>query len=162
MPELVFSFVTLSVLLIVGFALFLRHRNQQMAHQERLAALEKGVPIPAGPTSAPWSPRVYLLRGLVWTFVGAALTIALLGAALMTEGRYYEPAEWQARRAREISHDLEIPIDQARAIVSREVAQRTEAHNAPVAIALFGLIPLGVGLAYLVFYRSERATNSPA
>jgi len=111
----------------------------------------------------PWSPRVYLLRGLIWTFAGAALTVALLGAALSDHRHYrWESAELLAGQARKVSDDLQVPIEQARQIVEKDAAERAaQETGAPPAIALFGLIPLGVGIAYLIYYRSEASQNAP-
>src|SRR5215472_10778407 len=88
MPEVILSAVTAAVLCIVALALFFRHRTQQLEHQERMAALEKGTVLPPRQEPKPWSPRVYLLRGLIWTLAGGALTVALLGAAL-SDHRHY-------------------------------------------------------------------------
>jgi Domain of unknown function (DUF6249) len=148
-------------LILVVALLIMRHRNQQMRHQERLAALEKGVPLPPGAAQAPWSPRVYLLRGLIWTFTGAALIIALLVAALTSHRHYPESAEMMALKARNVSQYLQIPMDQARQIVAKDEAERTaEDNGAPAALALFGLIPLGVGLAYIIYYRSDASRGN--
>ena len=76
-----FVSVLFLAVVLVGVMLVLRHRNQQMLHQERMAALEKGTTVPAEPAPAPWSPRVYLLRGLMWSMGGAALIICLFGLA---------------------------------------------------------------------------------
>ena len=144
-----------SALILIMALLFMRHRNQQMRHQERLAALEKGVAIPAA-ASAPWSPRVYLLRGLIWSFTGAALIIALFVASMTSERHYRESAELMAAQARNVSQNLQIPVEQARQIVEKDSAARAaEDTGVPIALALFGLIPLGVGLAYIIFYRSD-------
>ena len=162
-PGVFFSILVFAGMIVVLGVLWTRHRNQEMEHQERLAALEKGTSMPAGPAPAPWSPRVYLLRGLIWTFVGAALTVALLGAAISDKRTYHESADQMAWHARNVAQTLQIPIEQAREIVARDEATRlADYHGAPAAIALFGLIPLAVGLAYLVFYRSEAASASPA
>jgi hypothetical protein len=80
-----------------------------LLHQERMAAIEKGVeppPLPAGflnGDAKPSSPRRYLLKGLIWTFIGLAITGALLCRGDSAE-------------------------------------------------AMFGLIPTGIGLAYLIYY----------
>jgi hypothetical protein len=42
----------------------MRHRNLQMFHQERMVALEKRTAVSLGHALAPFSPRIYLLRGL--------------------------------------------------------------------------------------------------
>src|ERR1039458_2969323 len=60
----------LAALVGVVVVLYLRHGSLQMLHHERMAALEKGVPVPVARTLAPWSPRVYLLRGLIWSASG--------------------------------------------------------------------------------------------
>ena len=148
-------------LILVMALLFLRRRTLQMRHEERLAAMEKGVPLPPDAAPTPWSPRVYLLRGLIWTFTGAALIIALLVAALTTHRRYPESAEMMALKARNVSQYLQIPMDQARQIVAKDEAERAaEDQGMPAAIALFGLIPLGVGLAYIIYYRSDASRRS--
>jgi hypothetical protein len=155
----------LSGLIVVLVVLWMRHHNQQMLHEERLAALEKGVAVvPAGREPAPWSTRVYLLRGLIWSFTGAALTIGLLGASLASQrpGRPDSP-EWLAMRAKSVSLSLQVPIDQAREIVAKDnEAHAKETDGPPAAIALFGLIPLSVGLAYLVFYYSDESRKNLA
>src|ERR1039457_3793811 len=71
-----------AAMVVVVMVLYLRHRNLQMLHQERMAALEKGVPVPIARTLAPWSPRVYLLRGLICSASGLAILICLLGLAV--------------------------------------------------------------------------------
>lgn len=89
-------------------------------HRERLAAIERGVDIPALPESfyQPISrrpPRTgsTLLPGLVWLFVGIALFVAL-------------------------------------GVVAGE------------AVRYFGLIPAGVGLAYLIHYAVEGRKQVPS
>ena len=63
-----------------------------------------------------------------------------------------QSAEFVAMRAREISRYLEIPIDQAGQIAEKDQAER---QGMPPGIALLGVIPLAVGLAYLVFYFTD-------
>jgi hypothetical protein len=80
-------------------------------HKERLAAIERGMEIPALPESfyLPMKPQrrsSYLLPGLVWLFIGIGLFVALGAVA---------------------GHDVQY----------------------------FGLIPIGVGLALLIYYFVE-------
>src|SRR5438046_2153586 len=91
-----------------------RRRFMELQHQQRMAAIEKGIDLP--PMSFDmvdhkqwrgYRPN-YLLRGLVWLLIGATLTIAIY-------------ANEEFRRAK----------------------------------ALFGLIPTGIGLAYLIYYFAE-------
>jgi len=156
MPEIMVLSFTTGLLIIVLALLWLRFRNQQLQHQERMGALEKGVAVlPAG--VPPAGPRVYLLRGLVWSFVGAALTIALLGVGITAQTHPRRlPAEVLAHQAKSVAVDLGIPMDQAREMVNKDEAARVASSEGfPLALALFGLIPLGVGVAYLIFYRNH-------
>ena len=145
------ALVAFLVLALVLAMLYSRYRQKLMLHQERMSALEKGTSIPLGPEPAPWSPRVYLLRGLIWTFSGAALIVCLLGLAWASSRP--QSATLVAMRAREISRSLEIPIDQARQIAEKDGA--AERQGMPLGIALLGVIPLAVGLSYLVFYFTD-------
>ncbi len=163
--------ILLSMLVVVLAILWLRYRNQQMQHQERMAALEKGIQVvPASRPPVPWSPRVYLLRGLIWSLTGAALTGGLLGVAL-TASRPTLPisVERMTIKAKTVSRNLEIPMNQAMEIVKNDEdarMARQRVNQMPPAIALFGLIPFGVGLAYLIFYytdesRKKREDDAP-
>ena len=147
----VFFFFLLFVLVLVLAGLYLRYRQKLMLHQERMAALEKGTAIPLGPEPAPWSPRAYLLRGLIWSFSGAALIVCLLGIAWSSQRP--PSAEYVAYRARDISRDLNVPLDQARQMLERDQA----VHGMPAGVALLGVVPLAVGLAYLVFYYTDES-----
>jgi hypothetical protein len=146
-------FFLLSILAVVLAVLLSRHRKQQMLHQERMAALEKGTAIPLGPTPAPWSSRGYLLRGLIWSLTGAALVICLFGISMSSQRP--ESTQAKAWRAQSVARSLDIPLDQAKQMVEKDAA--AEVHGMPAAVALLGLIPLSVGLAYLVFYYSDES-----
>jgi hypothetical protein len=91
-----------------------RRKLMELHHAERMAAIERGMEIPPLPIelidgrSVPKRRRTALLPGLVWFFIGLAVTVgALVGDA-----------------------DGEIPV-------------------------FLGLIPLGIGLAYLIYYFTE-------
>ena len=137
-------------------ALLMRNRQQYLLHQERMAALEKGTAIPLGPEPAPWSPRAYLLRGLIWSFSGVALIVCLLGIAWSTQ-RPQTPEDI-SYRARAISRNLDIPLDQARQMAEKDQTAR----GLPAGVALLGVVPLAVGLAYLVFYFTDDARKRQA
>lgn len=88
-----------------------RRRLLELYHIERMAAIERGMELPAFPVeliegSRRRPRRSSLLPGLVWFFIGLA---ALVGMMLMDE---------------------DLPL-------------------------LGGLIPLGIGLAYLIYYLAE-------
>ena len=147
----------LAALVVVVVVLYLRHGSLQMLHQERMAALEKGVPVPVARTLAPWSPRVYLLRGLIWSASGLAIMICLLGLAVTS----HRPAsaESLAFRTWSLSKQFDITRDEARQIAEKD--QATEQRGMPLSVALLGLIPLGVGIAYLVFYYGDESRKGP-
>jgi hypothetical protein len=151
MPEFVIGSFLLCTLAITVTTLYLRHRNQQMLHQERMAGLEKGVLVPAPLAPAPWSPRVYLLRGLIWSLTGAALMVCLYGIALSNVR--HDSASVMAYDAQSVARNLQIPLDQAMQMVEKDAAAGNL--GARTGIALLGLIPLAVGLAYLGFYYSD-------
>jgi hypothetical protein len=75
--------VTVSVgALIVWIAVWYRRRMREVdcRHQERMAAIEKGLELPPEPVSPPpqMPPRSrYLLRGLIWLGVGLAITLGV-------------------------------------------------------------------------------------
>jgi hypothetical protein len=115
-------FLILSAMILgvsfTAFCVYLRHRRAVLRHTERMAALEKGVALPdlEDPSQAsPWTPRAYLLRGMLWLFSGAAMALMVM------------------------SFSLTFHQDRP-----------------PIGAASIGLIPMGVGLAYLIFYRKER------
>ena len=84
-----------------------RHRQLlqrvDLRHKERLAAMEKGLELPAESMDADVRRPRFLLRGLIWTFVGVAAYFPLRGLAGTDE-------------------------------------------------SMLALIPLAVGLAYLIYY----------
>ncbi|MGA2261148.1 MAG: hypothetical protein ABSH28_06920 [Acidobacteriota bacterium] len=146
--ETLFVFLLIATLVVILVALYLRFRNLQMFHQERMAALEKGAPVPIGHALAPWSPRVYLLRGLLWSFAGVALIVSLLGIAAATHR--IESAENTLWRAKNLAQSLNISAEQAKQIAEKD--RDAQQNGMPSSVALLGLIPVAVGLAYLVFY----------
>jgi len=104
--------MSLSIPIVFAIVDYRRRRDIVEAHhKERMAAIERGMELPPLPESFFRSfnydrrPR-HLLTGMIWTFVGLGLFVAL-----------------------------------------REVAGRD--------VAWFALIPVGVGLALLIYYFAE-------
>lgn len=63
-----------------------RQRRQEIIHQERLAAMEKGIPLPELPLDPPLArrppdPRAPLIHGIAWLALagGAMLALFLVG-----------------------------------------------------------------------------------
>ncbi len=80
----------IAIILGIGvamLAMLLNYRKRKeifaLYHQERMAALEKGVDLPPLPDALltddarPYNPRRHLLKGLAWLFVGIGLGLAL-------------------------------------------------------------------------------------
>jgi hypothetical protein len=142
----IFFLVALAITVV---ALYFRYRKLQLVHRECMTALEKGVPIPNIQTEAsPWSPRVYLLRGLVWSLVGVAFIASFLAIAHSTQRP--ESAEWAFLRAKSLSQDQGISMEEAKRIIEKDQSSRQQ--GVPWGMAMLGLIPVGVGIAHLIFY----------
>lgn len=135
---------------ILIWALNLRYRRRELQHQERMAAMEKGVSVP---TSADFSdmvstPRAYLLRGMIWLFTGVALVICILGVSVTTRAPVsLGDRIYQAKYLKEIGATAEQ--------IQVALNDTTAVYGVPPGLALLGVIPAAVGIAYLIFYRSE-------
>jgi hypothetical protein len=76
-----------AALAAVGIAyMYFRHRERQrrleVVHQERLAAMDKGIPLPELPIDPqkvpkPSDPRAPLIHGIVWLAFGGGAMLAL-------------------------------------------------------------------------------------
>jgi hypothetical protein len=144
---LFFTVIFIFVGTIVVVTLNNRFRERELEHKETIAALEKGVPLPVR-QSAPWTARTYLLHGMIWLFAGLAAIIAVSAVAatarrpVTIEERLTSVTDARARGA--TPAELEVLLHAPR-----------EEERIPMGLALLGLIPVGIGLAYLVFYRVE-------
>jgi hypothetical protein len=151
--EQVVSIIALVVGGVIVSGLVLRYRKRELQHKERLAALDKGMALPElSGEGRVWSPRVYLLRGMLWLFGGVALT-AFIGAFSVSTGgpMRLEDRIWRARNLKNMGATEE-EIKQAE-------NDLTPQDKLPGAVALLGLVPIGVGLAYLIFYRVESKSS---
>ena len=152
-PEPVVLGMVAAAAVIIVWSLILRYKRQELRHRERMTAIEKGALIPEEPPEkppVPWSPRVYLLRGLIWLFTGLGLSIFLLGLSISIGNRpqTYEDRLWRANQFR---HEG-VPEEQVKDFLNRSEPVRKDF---PEGVALIGLIPIGVGLAYLIYYLGE-------
>ncbi len=143
---------------LFGFAyLGLRAHQLRMQHRERLAALDKGVDIkPILLNAVPaYGHRVYLLRGLVWLFAGAALLASLTVIAPVWDntGDPRHKLEFKLMRARNLK-DMGATEAQVSAMED-EIERAGHARPNPRLIGLVGLIPMFTGFAYLIFYGLE-------
>jgi hypothetical protein len=153
-PEIVLIFMVGAALAIIVLSLSFRYKRQELKHKERMTALEKGAQLPLEPVErprVPWSPRVYLLRGLVWLFTGIGLTTFLFALSVSINNRppTIEDRFWQAQRLRNNG----MPEEQVKAFLDSK--EPTKREYFPEGFSLIGLIPIGVGLAYIIYYRGE-------
>lgn len=155
------AIVIVAIVLVVAGRLmwssYLSTREREMMHRERMAAIEKGADVPAWPDellkpgaaqsalltlyrerAAAKDARYYLLRGLVWFFLGITLATALYAISISTR-REVVP-QWY----------YSLPVE-----TRGPVPPRTQESEMAPGFAALGLIPAGVGLAYLLFYRAE-------
>ena len=139
----------------VMLLMVLRHRRAVLRHQERLQVIERGGVLPSldeERPKAPWSPRTYLLRGMIWLYTGIAITIMLGALALSaSHPRSMSSKVWEVKNLRD-NGATEQQIQQ----YMREADNQRE--GMPLGAATIGLIPIGVGVAYLMFYRKEQQT----
>jgi len=152
--------VMMLVLIVGGLAflmvvMILRHRQAVLRHDERLQVIERGgvlPPLVEERPKAPWTPRTYLLRGMIWLYTGIAITI-ILGALALSASHPPSMSSkvWQVKNLRD-NGATEQQIQQ----YMREADNQRE--GMPLGAACIGLIPIGVGIAYLVFYRKEQQT----
>jgi hypothetical protein len=92
-----------------------------------------------------WTPRIYLLRGLIWLFSGVAVVIFLSRlAATDVERDTLESRMWRAEQLRSAG----MPEEQWKRLIDEP---RQQHQRMPAGLALIGLVPIGVGMAYLIF-----------
>ena len=81
MESLSVALAIIGFLAFVGFGQWLRHERRMMMHRERLAAVDKGLELPALEQDSQrraWNvQRFLLLGGLIWISVGLATFLAL-------------------------------------------------------------------------------------
>jgi cbb3-type cytochrome oxidase subunit 3 len=114
--------IPITVFFIVGLAaiaLAYRYKRDEMYHRERMAAMDKNLPLPESSWQPVPRPSAYLLRGLIWIVIGFGIIVWWL-AFWLAEGR---------------------------------------TDNEILALATIGLIPIGVGAAYLYVRKVESAAS---
>ncbi len=155
-PLAVFCVLILAAAATMAVAMYLRYKKREFQHRERMAALEKGVALPPveDVPSHPrdWTPRAMLLRGMMWLFSGLSISAFLFVLSLTARNevpasvRVFEANQAKARGA----SDVEVSL----------IMNDKDRRGIPQGLALLGLIPAGVGLAYLITYRAERKATT--
>ena len=152
---LVFGAVLLvSAAALVAWGLMLRFRRREIQHREWMAALEKGVPLPelSRLENGMNGSRTYLLRGLIWLACGLTLTVFLVGVWATSGNR--TSLDEQIRLAREIGYTQDEIREMANDL-RRQALFRASTPGFPVGLTFVGIVPAGIGIAYLVVYRVE-------
>ncbi len=122
--------IAIAIAFYLGFTQFLQHQRRALVHKERLAAIEKGLPLPpeAAASLSPeaerhrsWNvQRVLLLAGLVWLSLGIS-TFVVLGAIFS--------------------------------------ANSPSAADVPRGVQWIGLAPATIGLSHLIVYAVGRSRD---
>jgi hypothetical protein len=149
-PQTVLISFVLATAAVFVWALTLRYRQRELLHRERLAAIEKGIALTDLPNMdrLDASSRIYLLRGMIWLFTGIFLTLFLVAVSITTaQPKSLNRRLSEAQQAQSLGASPE-QIQQIQNDVTKQV-------GLPVGFSLLGLVPLGVGLAYLIFYYTE-------
>lgn len=150
------GFVIVAVTGLVAYFMTLRFRRRELQHKEWMAAIEKGVPMPAldGLETSMGGSRAYLLKGLVWLACGVT---AMLFLSVWTSTGQPPSVETKVREAQQL-RELGYTDEQVRDLVAP--AQRARPIF-PIGLSMIGLVPAGIGAAYLVFYRLEQRRARP-
>jgi hypothetical protein len=81
------ALIVIALAALLGAYLYFKHRERQqrmeIIHQERLAAMDKGIPLPELPIDPPRSatarnPREALLHGIAWMALGSGGVVAMM------------------------------------------------------------------------------------
>jgi len=80
-PDMEIAAVVIALIAYFGFREWMRHKRRMLIHQERLAAIEKGVDLPPLDQEVKrnaWNvQRTLLLAGLIWTSLGVCMYVTL-------------------------------------------------------------------------------------
>jgi hypothetical protein len=152
----VYGFLILFFFLLTAIGAFLhfRHKRAELVHAERMTAMEKGVALPVfEPATRSIDPmRRNLLFGMIWLFSGAGLAIFLFALSATTPHPNTVTASERAASLETLRKLGASDDELRRAYYMRE----RESQGIPIGIGTLGFVPMGVGLAYLIFYAAER------
>lgn len=146
--DFIASLMGTSIIVTVGFG-FVRYRIERMRHRERMALIEKGMPVPEPQINH--NPRQYLRRGVLMLFLGISMAAFLiLVSGTTSENVGLEEIHWRLKSHRE----NKMPEEWVRRLESEYMGQRR--YHLPPQAALSGFVPAAVGIAYLLLYWLDR------
>jgi hypothetical protein len=150
-------FAVAGVAVVVCVGLYYRHLKAELVHKERMTAMEKGVQMPVLELAQPPRDPIsrYLLAGMIWLFGGAGLSVFLFALTItLPHPKGLTPQE------RDAKIEALRNLGASNAELRRVLFERdNETH--PIGAGTVGFIPMGVGLAYLIFYNVERKRQPP-
>jgi hypothetical protein len=143
------GFVIVAVTGLVAYFMTLRFRRRELQHKEWMAAIEKGVPLPAldALETSMGGSRTYLLKGMVWLACGVTLMLFL---SVWTSTGQPPSVETKVREAQQL-RELGYTDQQILGLTSQNARPIF-----PIGLSMIGLVPAGIGIAYLAFYRIEK------
>lgn len=155
----IFGFMWLFIFLtcLIATILHYRHKRAELIHAERMTAMEKGVALPVfEPATRSIDPmRRNLLFGMIWLFSGMGLAFFLFALSTTTPNRHVGSPEASLETLRKLgASDDEL----RRAFYEHE----RDSNGIPIGLGTVGSVPMGVGLAYLIFYAIERKRYNAA
>ena len=141
-------------LVFLSFTIFLRHKQAVLRHQERMMAIEKGAALPMEISRLPATPRLYLLKGLLWLCAGLSILVVLAILSITASKPINTIGRMQDVQRLKEAGATETQVQQYLAEAERE------RRGLPLGVASLGLIPASVGIAYLLFYKKETEVPS--
>src|SRR3954451_7614486 len=86
------AIVVVALIAFIAFRQYLSHHRRIMIHRERIAAIEKGVPLPPVEQEIRRSnvnvQRILLLAGLIWIVLGVAGFVAVSSILVMASDKF--------------------------------------------------------------------------
>src|SRR5215469_6177045 len=93
-PDMELTAVAIAIIGYGAFREWLRHERRTLIHRERLAAIEKGVDLPAVEQEvkrSSWNvQRTLLLAGLIWLSLGAGVFVTISALLARPENAKFE------------------------------------------------------------------------
>lgn len=136
----------IAAILITAGCLIFRFLVEALRHRERMAAIDKGAALPVEPARA-GAPHIYLLRGMMWFFSGIAIVAFLVSLPSPMNDGGLEFTLAQSEKLKEMGA--------SQAQIDQYFADRLRRKEFPEGAQFIGLIPMFIGLAYLIFYGVE-------
>lgn len=128
-----------------------RFQLESMHHKERIAMIEKGIPLPG----APKRRRRFLRPAILFLFLGISLTLSMLAFSFATRGPYSAEQLYY--------HTLGLKSNgmpaETIAKIEREMKESYN-YQLPPEAAIFGLLPFMAGAIYLILHLTDKDVDA--